>query len=372
MITRVELRDKSFNILEILDNEFIKLTWDFNRIGGCGSFSFDLPRPYCNEKYISGDFNVRIYKRNPTTKAYDLWFQGLVEDKIPNIQSGVQESITVQGQGYQTQLGRIYVAQTFTSTEIGAIVKSILDNFIVPNTDITYSAGDIVNTGFTADNIALNTDGQSAIQNLADIAGNIEWGVDLNRHFYFKTASTTVGFRYALGGPLVTKYNSDDSFKDIINRVIVQGGDVSGSAYTKTFDDLISQRKYGRRDQVIQNTSITTDNVAQQFANSVFAQKDDVVRRATCEITNEETQAEASIPLGLFNMIARAAFYGENLYGTSLYSGQINFQINKITYTLDDQGGLVKAFDLGSFRPDIIENIGRIKYQIDQLRSAGV
>ena len=43
---RVELRDKSFNVLEYLENEAYGISWGYSRIGGCGSFCFTLPRRY--------------------------------------------------------------------------------------------------------------------------------------------------------------------------------------------------------------------------------------------------------------------------------------------------------------------------------------
>ncbi len=235
MIFRTELRDREFNILEIIDDEIINLNWDYSRIGGCGGFSFDLPREFCNEKHISGDFNIRIYYRNPSTKAYDLWYQGLVEDKTPNIR-GNTETINIKGHGYLAQLSRIYIDKDYTSTEVSVIVKDILDTFVTPKTNITYSAGDIVATGFTPDSLKFNTDAKNALQTCADIVGAREWGVDKDRKFFFKARGSTVGFRFPLGNK-ITDFSEAQSFKDIINRVVIQGGDVSGVPCTKTYDD---------------------------------------------------------------------------------------------------------------------------------------
>lgn len=377
MIVRVELRDKSFNILEFLENEIMNLRWEYNRIGGCGSFSFDLPRPYCNEKFISGDFNVRIYVWNATTKAYDLWYQGIVENKSPNMR-GQDETIGVQGHGYQAQLSRIQLrGVSFASTEVSVIVKNILDNYIVPNTDIIYSASDIAGTNFTPDSIEFNTDALSAIQTLADITGTREWGIDENRSFFFKQRSSTQGLNFVLGDKL-TSYTDDDSFKDIVNRVVIQGGDVGGVPFapdptTSYYNDTSSQTKYGRRDFPYQNSSITTDAVARQFATSVLNEKRDVVRRARAELVNYETQIESTVPIPLFALLARATFYGEKYYGTFLYSGQITFQVNRIAYALaGNDSVLTTSLELGALRPDISESIAQLKYQLEQLRSASL
>ena len=377
MIVRVELRDKDFNILEFLDNEFLNLRWEYNRIGGCGSFSFELPRAYCNEKFISGDFNVRIYVWNTSTKAFDLWYQGIVENKSPNVR-GQDETIGVQGHGYQAQLSRIQLrGVSFTSTEISVIVKSLLDNYIVPNTDIIYSAADIAGTNFTPDSIEFNTDALNAIQTLADITGTREWGVDENRSFFFKQRSSTQGLNFVLGDK-ITSFTDDDSFKDIVNRVVIQGGDVGGSPFSpnptgSAYNDTSSQTKYGRRDLPYQNSSIVTAAVAEQFAASVLAEKKDVVRRARVELVNYETQIESTIPIPLFALIARATFYGEKYYGTFLYSGQITYQVNRISYALaSNDSVLTTGLELGQPRPDISESIAQLKYALEQLRSASL
>lgn len=369
MVVRVELRDRSFNILEVLDKEFMSLSWGYSRNGGCDSFSFDLPREYCNERYISGDFNVRIYARNDTTQAYDLKYQGVVESKLPNVR-GSEETISVQGHGYQAQLSRIYLdGVTFVSQEVSVIVKNILDNYVVPNTDITYDAGDITATSFTPSTITFNTDAQSALQTLADTTGTREWGVDKDRNFYFKQRSSTVGLRFPLGGK-VTGFSSDDSFKDIVNRVIVQGGDVAGVPYTATFNDTLSQLKYGRRDEVVQNSSITTSDVAQQLATSVLTDKSDVVRRARMELVNHETFIESTIPIPLLAIVARGVLYGEKYYGTFLYSGEVSYQVNRVTYRISDDGVLQANIEMGKLRPDLSEAIGQVEYELEQLRSA--
>lgn len=377
MIVKVELRDKQFNILEILDSEFMNLSWEYQRVGGCGSFSFDLPRPYCNERYISGDFNVRIYGRNDTTKAYDLWFQGIVENKAPNVR-GVEEVISVQGHGYQAQLSRIQLVNvTYTSQEASVIIKSILDNYVVPNTDITYSALDIEATSFTFDSITFNTDALSAIQTIADTVGAREWGVDEDRSFYFMERSETAGLYFALGNK-VTSFTDDDSFKDIVNRVIVQGGDVADVPFqpdptTSYYNNTSSQTKYGRRDQIYQNSAITTDAVARQFAQSILAEKSDVIRRARVEIVNHDVQIESTVPIPLFELVARGTLYGEKYYGTFLYSGRIQYQVNRIVYKLGSNDNVLTTnLELGQPRPNVSEVIGQLKYQLEQLRTASL
>lgn len=366
---RIELRDTDFNLLEVLDKEFLDLSWSYSRIGGCGEFNFKLPRKLYEEKSISGDFNIRIYRRAGIGN-FDLRYQGLVENKYPSIR-GNSESIEVAGHGYSAQLSRIYINETYTSQEISVIVKDILDTYVVPNTDIAYSAGDVPATSFTPDKFDFNTDVASALQTLADTVGNIEWGVDHDRNFFFKPRSSDVGFRYHRENNIIN-YSEDLSFKDIINRLIVQGAEAGGTYYTKQFDDTISQMKYNIRTKVIQNSSISTDAVATQYATAVFAEYDDVSRKATCELINVESFIEGTLPMPLVEIIMKDITYGTRKYGEFLYSGLVDRQINRVNYNYNNKGILKIGLELGQLRPTIAEELAQLDYKLEQIRSANL
>ena len=42
MIHKVIVADRDLTVLEELTNEISNLRWEYNRIGGCGAFSFDI------------------------------------------------------------------------------------------------------------------------------------------------------------------------------------------------------------------------------------------------------------------------------------------------------------------------------------------
>jgi hypothetical protein len=369
---RLELRNKNFTTKEILDLEYMDLNWSFSRIGGCGQFSFTLPRKRFEERSIIGEANIRIYYRDPTLDAYTLWYQGLITNKVPQI-AGNTETMQISGHGYQTQLKRIYLNNiTYTAQEASVIVKNILDNYVVPNTNISYSAPDIEATSFTFDSITFNEDCSSAITKIADTVGAREWGVDKNRNFYFKARSSSVGFRF-LSGLNITSFQDNQDFEEIINRVIVQGAQTGGTYYVAgPYDDTGSQDKYGLRTSVIQNSSVTTSSVAAQLASAVLSEYKEVVRKASCKIVNYTGQLESTTPIPLLAEISRKFKYGQRKYGTFLYSGIVGRLINRINYSITDNGILNISVDLGQLRPSIAEEISQLEYQIDQQRSAAL
>jgi hypothetical protein len=372
MSFRLELRDTSFAVIDVLDNEYQSLTWSYSRIGGCGEFSFKLPRKIFEQKSITGEQNVRIYYRNPATNAYDLWYQGLISNKTPNIR-GNSESIGIDGHGYQAQLDRVYLNNiTYTGQEVSVIVKNILDNYVVPNTNISYSAPNIEATSVTLDSIQFNDTAQSALAKLADIVGTREWGVDENRSLFFKARSSTVGLYFPLGFN-ITDFNENQDFSEIINRLIIQGAQSGGTYFTAgPYENLPSQLKYNIRTKVIQNSSISTVGVAQQYATAVFAEFSDVTRKSNFNLVNFTAQLEATSPMPLLNIIKQQVRYGQKKYGTFLYSGSVDRTINRINYSVSDNNVLKISLDSGSLRPTVAEKLAELEYNMEQQRSASL
>jgi len=365
MIYKIVISDRQFNVLDEVQDIASNVSWDYNRIGGCGSFSFNIPEKYCRETTLGANFNVKIYRKNLSTNSYELWYQGRIENKIVNVK-GLNETISVRGSGYQSALSDIYVDRDYTSDEISVIVKDILDNDITPNTDISYDGGDISATSFTPDNLSFNTNGLSCMQTLADLFGTREWGVDVNRKFFFKARSSTVGFRFPLGKDVVD-FSTDTSSKDIVNRVVVTGDD----GFTRIVNDTPSQNKYGRRDRAIQNSAVTTTAVADQMGNAILTELKTIVRRGRMTLLDEQL-IETTIPIPLVEMRPDLITWGEKKWGTFLWSGLIDYQVNRVNYKITKEGSLTIGLQLGQLRPDIAESIGQVEYKIDQLRQVGV
>lgn len=369
MIYKILISDREFNPRAEIQDIVTNLSWEYNRIGGCGACSFDIPDRYAEDTVLGMGFNVKISRKNPTTGVYDLWYQGRIENKNYTV-NGQSEDITVQVAGYQSALADVYVDANYSSQEVSVVVKSILDNYITPNTDITYSAGDITATSFTPDTLSFNSNGLECMTTLGSIVGSREWGVDKDRNFFFKARSADVGQRYWLGDKIL-KFTADISSRDIVNRVIVTGGLSGGSPYTATFNDTVSQLKWKRKDKVFQNSAITTSSVASQFADSIFAEFSEIVRRAKVDIL-DEVLIENTIPIPLLRIIPRLVKYGQKKYGGFLYSGHVDYQVNRVQYKIDQKGNLTISMSIGQLRPTVAENISQLSYQIDQLRQQGV
>lgn len=369
MIYKILVSDRSFTPKAEIQNVAFNIRWRWDRIGGCGAFSFNLPKEFCRNSPILVGYNIKIYVKNQATNSYDLWHQGRVDDHIHEVNSNA-EYIRISGDGYITELNDIYVDRDYTIQETSVIVKDVLDNDITPNTNISYTGSDVEATSFTFDSLKFNTHAQNVISTLADTVGSREWGVDENRKFYFKERSESITHRFPLVDK-VKKYSINSSSKDIVNRVIVIGGDVSGSPFTATYNNIKSQAKWKRRDKAIKNTAIVTSTVAEQFADSVFSEYSGIIRRARLDLQDEQ-RIESSLPIGLVHVKAKSDTYGSKKYGEGQYSGAIKYQVNRISYQIDNAGNLLISMELGQLRPNVAESIGQIESKIEQLQAQGV
>lgn len=366
MIYRIEIRDRDFNLIDILDDNVYNISWTFSRIGGCGDFKLTVNMKYCQNLVFGANFNIRIYFRNPTTKSYDLKYQGRIERVSQRVNSRA-ETANITGFGYQSSLSDIYLNQVYTSMEIKDIVKSILDNHVIGNTPVSYQLADLESTGITLDSIDFNYSSVlDAMKTLADIAGDREWGVDKSRNFYFKQRSSSTGFRYPMGR-ILTKFNIDYSSVDVKNRIIVVGGQVGGSQFSFTKDFAQSQLKYGRRDSIIQRSAVVTNSVAEQLADARFDEFRGVTSSVQFDL-RDDVFLEDSIPIPLIEVLTRTFTYGEKRYGTGLYGKQGPFQVNKIGYNLDSNGTLSLAVQAGQPIPSLVEQLGFLNFQLDQVR----
>lgn len=367
MIYKVDIADRELVFYDEIRKP-LNLSWDYNLIGGCGAFSFSAFSKYCTDIIFGANFNIKIYRRNPSTKNFDLWYQGRIEDKEYNI-SAQEEIVTISGFGYQSALNDILINQNYDDMEISDIVKDILDNFIVPNTRITYDDADIEVTGVIVDSLDFNNvKAGDALRTLSEAVGSREWGVDRNRKFFFKAWSSTIGFNYALGRK-IRNLKVNNSTRNMANRIIVQGGDIAGVPFEFTKDYTFSQTKYQRRDLILQRTSVVTDQVAEAIADAAYAEKSDVSNRVRCDLL-DEVLIENTVPVGLFNIKTREFLYDESKYDSILYAGLEPVRVNRAKYSIDKSSNLLIGLELGQVLPSEVEMIKQLEFKTDQLRQA--
>lgn len=347
----IELRSKSpFNLKARLEPFITNLMWEWNRIGGCGRASFTIEGDYVRLS-ISADDDIWIYLPNEGGGS-TLWYRGYVERVTPQL-SGPKQNIRVECMGYSGWFERLIVqasggVKTYTNTEISAIVTDLINTFVVPNTGITLGTVDV--STFTPDTLEFKGTVKDALRTLFDLLGNVEYGVNANLQFFWRTQLNTVQHKFWIGDK-VTQISDRVNFDNIVNRIYFEGGKVGDVTFTQTGDSTLSQTQYGLHEEIISNGSIVTPAVAAQYISGIFAQRSKPIYERSFALKNTKTRFEEMIPIGLISVIDPNISQIQAIYGTTVNGGS-----NKI-YGTGAAGGSNQLY--GGFRKDQFD---RVKY----------
>ena len=371
---RIELRNKAFALVDIFepDQEASGIKWEYRRIGGCGTCRFTLSRPFDAKGDIDGIYDVQILISNRLTGAYDLWYRGFVQQLAPALEDP-SESVDVVIAGYGAQLAFVRLSKTYNTQEtMEAIVTDIIQNFVAPNTKILYDAALIAATGVSlqaGESLKFDTTVDVALKTVATIVGTREWGVGVDRKFFFKAQSSTIKHRFIPGHDVV-RFEDLIDYSRIKNKLFLKGG--GSPAFTTTQEDTGSQTSWGKREEIITNSAITTNPTGTNYLNALLAEKAIPVRRSTLDVGLRRVLLEAVVPVGQI-AVTTGVFvnkYNTFKYGTTKkYGGEFGYQLENAGYSLDDNGVLLEM-DLGQERPSVAERVGLIEFQVEQLEQA--
>jgi len=240
---------------------------------GCGAWSLVLEdRPGFDIGYRT---RVDIH---PYFSALP-WFSGFVQGRP---KEGATRPVTYSGFGFYEQLDWVRVTDSYASLDIADIVKDIVEHTVAPNTKIIYNAAKVETTGYTVNSMNFDhTPAKDAIQTLAEIAQNFEFGVDSVREFYFRAVSTGVGGHYWAGKHLAGN-DVDEDPRPIRNRLYVKVGQIQagGTNYIGSVQNTDSITAYGLREDEITAPEILNNTDALQWAAYLLSQKKDPLVRA--------------------------------------------------------------------------------------------
>lgn len=305
----IELRDKGGYLRQYLTPYVPNVSWEWNRIGGCGRCRIKLLMPYRKIEF-SADDDVQIRIRSGTTSklVYRGWISGITPSlKIP-------QEIVLDVRGYFDKLNFFIVhnsgaKKTYANQSISDIVTNIIDTFITPNTSIT--KGTIDTATFTVDSIQFKIKVSEALKTLAELEGKIEYGVDENLVFFWRIQSESMRHKFIIGNN-VELFERRVDWSQLINKIYFEGGEVSGSPYSKTAESQDSQTMYFLAEDIINNSSIITSNVADQYLSSTLRDRASPKLVLRLKVPNTTLRLEDTIPIG--EIAVYDPDYDENLY----------------------------------------------------------
>lgn len=253
---------------------------------GCGAFSFILD----DEPGFAIGFRTRIDIHpyfDPTP-----WFTGFIQT-IPR--TGQKRPFEYTGFGFFDQLDWITITDSYTSDDVANIVKDIINTYVAPNTQIIYNAAKVIATGYTVQSIDFDhTFAKDAIQTLADMAQDYEFGVDDSREFYFRPITTTVQYSYWVGKHFQNVDIKEDPFT-VRNKLYIKLGEIQagGTNIIGSVQNNDSINAYGLKEEIITAPESLNSADATRWANMILSElKDPAVRAKIINMIFDETKAK--------------------------------------------------------------------------------
>lgn len=369
---KVEFFDENFNRKAEL-GKWAQVWWEYNRVGGCGQGVLSLLRDADNyEPLLRPQTSVRF------SVGGQLRYQGRILKVTRAVRPG-SELITATFYGYLSQLSKVIVRGSYQNTEISQIVLDILDNYVVPYTDVSYSASDIQATDYVVQSLSLNHTAQDAVVLLAQLAGNVEWGVDRNRKFFFRQQDGVVRKVLMLGRDL-TEFQEERSFENVVNVLNVFGS----AGYISSPESGVSQDVFGRAEANRFESAISEPSDANRLGAVVLKGSGGVQRAISASYIKDDEFLEQSLPVGavaiqvgnvplLKKYGASSAARPNNKYGASTprrrnkYGNFTQDQLGTVRYTPAGKG-LSVSLSLQQLVPTLATQQKRIEYEINELQ----
>lgn len=269
---------------------------------GCGgaSFTFSDVLP----QFVSLPFNTRIDVHLSGAIA-PIW-SGFLR-RLPSPITSTWPR-TFEGYGFQAHLDRVIIRQQDYSEQITSrAVAELVRDYLDPSTGILYSASKICSScRYRIRDIQFRyITVRRAMEQLAGLAGEYEWGVDADREFFFRRESREITESWWVGRH-VAEADVDEDYEDMANRIWVQSGQRSGSGdnfLPLPLDDAGSQAAYGMWESIVRAPSVFNLTDAYRFASVELARRAQPAVRASAR--GIEYQGQPVDCRGLVRLVGR-------------------------------------------------------------------
>lgn len=242
-------------------------SWQFLRQGGCGSASLTVRCAFGDMDFVDYWHSVKIFINTETTNEWQHVYTGRIVDREPVWSDKPCCKLTCAG--YSSQLADIMLGYEETLEYTGGtawhdIIKALVSTLIVQKTDILYyeilvkSSSNVATGVYTVKGSAID-----CLNDLAQLAGNYEWGVTKDRYFYFVPAYT--GKQVFAAGKNVSSLSVMDRNGSIKNRIIMENEVGAATAYDAEDDLLFEPEALARTATYLVGHNSATFLIAQTF-----------------------------------------------------------------------------------------------------------
>lgn len=392
-IYAVEHRNSAGTLLDRWENITTGLSWEWLSRGGCGVAEFSLPGTFSSYT-ISADDDIKIWQKDTTAATTGkLVYRGYIT-QIERSIGGDGERINITCSGYFSKLRRYIVSdsgavKTYESQSIDAIVEDIINNYAIPNSTPTLTLGTVDDAPFSPDSIEFKQPISDCLNTLAQLLGNIEYGIDETLTFFWKTESNTVNNTFLMGKDIASYSELTDFDGDeFVNKIYFEGNTLDDAVFTAFGSNAGSQSAYGLRERIVTNSSINTTSTANQIMNALLLMNSRPKVRIAVSAPNQIVRFEDSEPMGavqildaltdqLSNIWGNTADGGSDLtwgnaadLGSDKVWGTVPFyQIERVKYTPNGVDGYCDLeMDLGGMRYETPALLDQIENNLNSVR----
>lgn len=340
------IKNLSGQLVDILEKHIQAARWSYApSFGGCIEASFVIRRTFDNFGSLAEDYEVELYReKDPLTQSgqRELRWGGYIRDLKPALDE--PESVTLECSGWSRQLDQLVIgkfAQTpssWTNMDVGAIVRDIIDNWVIPGSKIkrTAALALVPDFGINVGTFPGFLSAGEAIRTLAEYAGDAEWGVRADREFYFLPRSAAIRQSHAIGGR-IKFFQKIFSSEQKVNRIYIQG--TNG---TRFIIDGASFSSGNQKERILPVGTIANQAEATLYGAGYFARFSPANAKPSGRLRLEGT-AEwiegVGHPLGLLRVFGGPVFIAIGELGTAETYGvwtDDNFRIHSVNYTAVD------------------------------------
>lgn len=243
----------------------ISATWELLPTG-CGGASFTLSDQLPQFLTISHNQRIDVHLWGYTQP---IW-SGFVRRLASPITSTWPR--TYEAYGYQAHLDRVIIREQDYAEQITAdVVSELVRDYLDPDTGILYSRAKICQTcRYRVRDLQFRyITARRAMEQLVNLAGLYEFGVDAEREFFFRRQLRSVT-EHIWVGVHTDQADVDEDSERLANRLWVQSGQRSGSGdnyLPVPLEDKGSQATYGVWEDTVRAPSVFNETDAYRFAS---------------------------------------------------------------------------------------------------------
>ncbi len=206
--------------------------------------------------------------------AHTPYWSGVITQSPTDVNE--EKVFSFKAEGLKKRIESTFVNEVITTEiSISDLVNKIVLDYLIPQVpQLKYDEEKIEPLTNGVNNLKLErTKGSSALKKIAKIAGNYEWGIDEERHFYFREKSIDIDPRHiymaGVNVPAITIEEGD--YSKIINKMFVEkkADSGSGTSYVDEVNQLTSQALYGVYSKTLQVPEAVSHNEALVYGTNM-------------------------------------------------------------------------------------------------------